>query len=106
MSENAKSDLNKYKNLNLISPKIFTGPSDEILQKKISFQNHSFGSQTETINIDIINGWIRNMTLRIELDALTTEEIKTSKNPRKQPTQKHHQIKNFKNFKNFKNDKK
>jgi hypothetical protein len=80
MSENAKSDLNKYKNLNLISPKIFTGPSDEILQKKISFQNHSFGSQTETINIDIINGWIRNMTLRIELDALTTEAIRNNKN--------------------------
>ena len=69
----AKSDLNGYTDYNFLSPKVFTGPTDEILQKKVDFNIKQFGSTTEKLQIDTTPiGWIKNMTLRIELSALTT----------------------------------
>jgi hypothetical protein len=69
----AKSDLNGYTDYNFLSPKVFTGPTDEILQKKVDFNNKNFGSTTEKLQLDTTPiGWIKNMTLRIELAALTT----------------------------------
>jgi len=76
----AKSDLTGFTNFNFLSPRVFTGPTDEILQRKVDFIQKEFGATTEPIIIDTNPvGWLKNMTLRIELDALTTDEIKTSK---------------------------
>ncbi len=75
----AKTDLTGYTNFNFLSPKVFTGPTDEILQKKVDFTTKQFGATTEKIQIDTSPiGWIKNMTLRIELNALTTEAVETS----------------------------
>ena len=72
-------DLTQYLDKNLLLPKIISGPNVYITQRTADFSISSLGSQTDTIKIPSFNGWLKNMFLRVELNALTDLDTNNQK---------------------------
>ena len=64
------SDLNQYRQENFLKPYMKSGLNVYTKQRKQPISKVSFGSSTGYVTINPFNGWITNMTLRIELEAL------------------------------------
>ena len=65
----AGTDIQRFENSDLLKQKVKTGP-EELVQRTYDFTYKTFGNTTSDIVIEDIQGRIKNMTLRIELDKL------------------------------------
>jgi hypothetical protein len=70
MSTSITQDLKQYKQENFLKPYLKSGLNVYTKQRKQVMSSVSFGNKTALSSIDPFDGWITNMTLRIELEAL------------------------------------